>query len=557
MEFGLDFNINEFPVNSKQKNLDEAYIEYLNLIYGNVISFFNENYESIELKENVSLAESLRRRYLLCNINNLPKIIITEASDKLFADLIKQYPGCGIIICTNQQFFRIIEIKSREKIIYFSRYLQRFLNPKANAYIFKNFFMRLKLCFLPVMLLLGIFYSGLLYYFANSIYFINTIFKIIIFKISLKYTSSYKRPLLEYSELPIYTILIPLYREAAKLQQIIDSVRALNYPSDKLDVKLVIEYDDVQTYKALKLLNIPKYIHILRVPDIFPKTKPKACNYAMQFALGEFVVIYDAEDKPEPDQLLNAVAKYKGLDSSYACLQARLKIEHTKFDILGFLFKLEYEMWFSYLLNGLAAMKLPIPLGGTSNHFRVSALREIGMWDPYNVTEDADIGIRLNLEGYKVGMLDSYTMEEPPMSLKAWLKQRVRWIKGFMVTSFCYLNHDKKKQSMLEKMAVVIFVIFSVISFLVSPIIIMNGLFLTNNAPLLLFSHINLAIFLVFFWPVAYFLIKSSSIQNSLLNIIIIILFPLYFILHSLAAYLALIELLWKPFRWNKTDHLV
>ncbi len=556
MESGLDFNINKVPT-SGLFDPEQTYLDYLNIVFDNKISLFKESYESIHFKVKENLAEILKQGYFLCEINNRPKLIISKASDKLFTDLIPKYPNHQILICNNKQFFELLEIKNKEKIIYFSKYLQRFLNPKANAYILQSILTRIKVCFLITILFAITYYFGLLGYCANLIYFINTIFKIIIFKVSLGHKKPEQRRQLEYSELPTYTILIPLYREAAKVQGVLSSIKSLNYPPEKLDVKIVIEYDDMQTYKAIRLLNIPSYIHIIRVPDIFPKTKPKACNYAMQFALGEFVVIYDAEDKPDPEQLLNAVAKFKSLDNSYACLQAKLKIHHSKFDILGFLFKLEYEMWFAYLLNGMAYMNLPIPLGGTSNHFRVSALREIGMWDAYNVTEDADIGIRLNLQGYKVDMLESSTIEEPPMSIKAWLKQRVRWIKGFMMTSFCYMKHDKKKQSLMEKSSVVIFIIFSVISFLVCPLIIINGIFLTNSLSLLMFSKLNLVIFLVFFWPVAYFLIKSSSIQNNLLNIIIIILFPLYFILHSLAAYLAIIELLFKPYRWNKTDHII
>ena len=559
MEYGLAYNAGaaSFEEGEKKSFFDSVYMQYLHLFFPSQIDYLSKNCELVEISTKLNFQKSIKLGYFECKIKNQAALLVRENCLNKFEDLIRKNPHHKIFLCKNAEFFEILEKEKKKNILYLSRYLQRFFNPRANAYILKELASRIKVFFIPLLIIFISLYSGMLMYFANAVYFVQTIFKLVIFRSSLRYKCNDSREPLHYSELPIYTILIPLYREAAKVKKLLASIDKLNYPKNKLDVKLILEFDDTQTYKAIKLLDMPSYVHVIRVPDAPPKTKPKACNYAMQFATGELLVIYDAEDTPDPEQLLKAVAKYKSLDSSYACLQARLKIEHNMFDILGFLFALEYEMWFSYLLKGMSLSDLPIPLGGTSNHFKVSALKEMGLWDPYNVTEDADMGIRLNLQGYKIDMLDSYTLEEPPISTHSWMKQRVRWIKGFMITFFLYILHDKGKQLFMEKSAILVFVGFSVLSFLICPIIVVNGIFSTKGSLIVFFSEMNLLLFLVFFWSVAYLLIKTSAVKHNFFNVIIIILFPIYFILHSFAAYFAILELLCKPFRWNKTDHQI
>ena len=206
--------------------------------------------------------------------------------------------------------------------------------------------------------------------------------------------------------LPPYTILVPLYHEAEILPRLAEALLALDYPHDKLDIKLVLEEDDAETCAVATELARLGPFDIIEVPPCLPRTKPKACNFALQFARGEYLVIYDAEDRPEPDQLRKAVAQYRISPRKTACLQARLSIHNGKQSMLAAMFALEYAIWFRAFLPGLDRFAVPMPLGGTSNHFRTSILRAVGGWDAFNVTEDADLGIRLAQSGYRVSMLE-------------------------------------------------------------------------------------------------------------------------------------------------------
>ena len=195
--------------------------------------------------------------------------------------------------------------------------------------------------------------------------------------------------------LPVYTVLVPLYREPGSVPQLVAALTRLDYPADRLDIKLVLEADDEDTFAAIQNLDLPVQFEVLRVPALAPRTKPKACNYALASARGAHVVIYDAEDIPDTDQLRKAAAAFRLAGPQLACLQARLNYYNPRENWLTRQFTLEYSMWFDWLLPGLQALGLPIPLGGTSNHFRTCILRQLGGWDAYNVTEDADLGLRL------------------------------------------------------------------------------------------------------------------------------------------------------------------
>lgn len=248
--------------------------------------------------------------------------------------------------------------------------------------------------------------------------------------------------------LPVYTILVPLYRETAILPRLTAALMALDYPSNRLDIKLIVEADDGPTRQMAEHFSRSAFpsgtFETVVVPASLPRTKPKACNYALRFARGEFTVIYDAEDRPDPDQLLKAVAAFRAVPETTACVQARLVIENARENLLSALFALDYGIWFSVLLPGLAHLRLPMPLGGTSNHFRTSVLQHVAAWDPFNVTEDADLGLRLSQLGYRVGMLDSATAEEAPVHMVAWLRQRTRWLKGYMQTLLVHLRAPKR-----------------------------------------------------------------------------------------------------------------
>jgi len=233
---------------------------------------------------------------------------------------------------------------------------------------------------------------------------------------------------------PVYTVLCPMYQETAVLPQFADAIARLDYPAESLQVLLLLEEDDHDTIEFARGLDLPDSFEIVVVPDSRPKTKPKACNYGLQAARGDYVVIFDAEDIPEPDQLKKAVLAFAGLPGTVACLQAPLNFYNPRQNVLTRLFTAEYSLWFDLMLVGLQRLRGPIPLGGTSNHFRVEVLRGLGGWDPYNVTEDADLGIRLYKQGFRTGILDSTTYEEANPDPRNWIRQRSRWIKGYLQT---------------------------------------------------------------------------------------------------------------------------
>lgn len=242
-------------------------------------------------------------------------------------------------------------------------------------------------------------------------------------------------------ELPIYTILIPLYKEKGIAEKLCNSIEKLNYPKQKLDVRLLLEEDDIGTQEVIKALNLPAYYKILIVPESFPKTKPKACNYGLIRARGEYVVIYDAEDIPDADQLKKVYLAFKKLPKKNICIQCKLNYFNSNQNILTKWFTQEYSMWFEILLPGVVNLNIPVPLGGTSNHFKTDYLKQVGAWDPYNVTEDADLGVRLFKEGYTTSVLDSHTWEEANSKFFNWIRQRSRWIKGYMQTWFVHMRN--------------------------------------------------------------------------------------------------------------------
>ncbi len=233
---------------------------------------------------------------------------------------------------------------------------------------------------------------------------------------------------------PVFTVLVPMYREREVAKNILVNLAAMDYPQDKLDVKFMLEADDPDTLPALQAAGIPAWAEAIVVPPGQPKTKPRACNHGLGTARGEFLVIFDAEDRPEPDQLKQAVLAFRRCAPRVVCLQARLAYHNHAQNLLTRWFALEYNVWFRRYLGGLERMGVPIPLGGTSNHFRTQELRGLGGWDPFNVTEDCDLGMRLHLAGMRTRCLDSTTWEEANSRVGNWLRQRSRWLKGYMIT---------------------------------------------------------------------------------------------------------------------------
>ena len=256
---------------------------------------------------------------------------------------------------------------------------------------------------------------------------------------------------LDPAALPVYTILVPMYKEPEVAQKIARAVTALDYPLEKLDVKLLLEEDDPETRRKIEevLDQLPPCVEVLvcpKVPKGQPKTKPRACNWGLERARGEYLVIFDAEDRPERDQLKKAIVAFNRLSTKgkdhVACLQAKLNYFNARQNGLTRFFTLEYTAWFDLFLPGLHALRIPIPLGGTSNHFKTHVLKELGGWDPFNVTEDCDLGIRMARQGWRTEVLDSTTWEEATSRVGNWIRQRSRWIKGYLQTHLVHTRNS-------------------------------------------------------------------------------------------------------------------
>lgn len=377
--------------------------------------------------------------------------------------------------------------------------------------------------------------------------------KMLLFKRAMiSSTKKYEKKL---NNLPIYSVLIPLYQETEKTESIIDSILKLNYPQSLLDVKIIVEEDDFELIDYLREVQLPYFIQLIIVPFCLPRTKPKALNYTLPYCKGKYLVVYDAEDKPDENQLLDAIAAFEALPAEYVCMQAKLNFYNKEENILTRLFSVEYSLWFNYLLKGLSLLNFPVPLGGTSNHFKTNILRKVGAWDAYNVTEDADLGIRLYLNGYKVNIIDSITLEESPITITNWLKQRSRWIKGFIQTFLVFLKQkpDFSKVNYLQLASIYLFMGISSYSFFCIPwaiLTVWDESFWAINYLWLINSFFTFS----YFYAVAFWILYQTPKLN-ILSYLVLVIWPFYFLLHIIASYIALVETIITPFVWNKTKH--
>lgn len=371
---------------------------------------------------------------------------------------------------------------------------------------------------------------------------------------------------IEDADLPVYTIIAALYREKRVAAKLIHALSRLDYPAAKLDIKLVLEAGDRETLDALHAVDLPGTMEIIVAPLGQPRTKPRALNVALPLARGRFTVVYDAEDVPDPGQLRLAVARFAGLPSLVACLQARLTIDNTDDSWLTRLFTVEYAALFDVFNPGLAEIGSPIPLGGTSNHFRTSVLKAIHGWDAWNVTEDADLGIRLARLGYDVRDLPSSTLEEAPITLGAWMRQRTRWMKGFVQTA---TGHSRKPWVLVRQMGLwrfygtLVLTWGIVVSALVYPLFsaLLLASWLSGNADVFASrweaAGFALSRMLFLFGALAIFVPACVALHRRRLWRLLpwVPLLPVYYGLVSIAAWRGLWELATATFRWNKTSH--
>lgn len=381
-------------------------------------------------------------------------------------------------------------------------------------------------------------------------------------------------PFTDDSDLPAYTVLVPAYKEANVVGKIITNLGALDYPTDKLDVMLLLEADDQETIDVARSMTLPDHVRVVIVPPGDPQTKPRACNYGLALARGTYAVIFDAEDRPDPRQLRTAVEAFErdrferesggSRRPPLAIVQASLHYFNADYNVLTRMFAIEYAHWFEAMLPGMDTARLPLPLGGTSNHFDVSLLRHMGGWDPYNVTEDADAGLRANLMGYRVAVIPSSTGEEACAHVRAWIKQRTRWIKGYIITAAVNTRRPARFARTVGPRGVVGMaglIIATPLAFLAYPMALCltvatyvgvqfigltlpAGLVQVSVATfvggnLVMIVSAGLAATWRYNWRIGIFAVFS----------------PVYWLLHSIAAWRAVYQVIRDPHGWEKTPH--
>ncbi|MCM8768660.1 MAG: glycosyltransferase [Candidatus Omnitrophica bacterium] len=408
---------------------------------------------------------------------------------------------------------------------------------------------------------------GVLFFLNASVtifYLVLTIYKILlIWPAEDEKISQPKMPQPE--QWPTYTVLVPLYQEAKVVNQIISALNNLDYPSECLDIKLLLEEDDTATIEAVEKIALGPPYQVILLSPCHPRTKPKACNEGLKQARGEYLVIYDAEDKPEPDQLKRAVLAFAQASPLVACFQAKLNFYNASQNLLTAWFAAEYSAWFDLYLPGLARLDAPIPLGGTSNHFRVDVLRTVGGWDPYNVAEDCDLGIRLYRRGWRTRILDSTTWEEACGHLSQWWKQRSRWVKGYLQTYLVHLRHPITSLRQLGWQKTFHFHLMVgglLLCLLVNPVywgltifwLITRSQLLNQFFPPAIFFLSAFCLFVgnfVFAYTcgLAVFRRHDDRLVKAALFT------PPYWLLMSLASWKGFWQFLFKPFHWEKTAH--
>ncbi len=357
--------------------------------------------------------------------------------------------------------------------------------------------------------------------------------------------------------LPSVSLLCPLYREPESVGNLIGALARLSYPSDRVEVLLLLEADDDETSAAIGRL--PDGFRVVRVPAGGPRTKPNALNHGLAASSGDLVGVYDAEDRPEADQLRKVAERFISGPEDLACVQAQLNYYNRDDGFIPRMFALEYALHFDWFLPGLSRCGLPLPLGGTSNFVRRDALLSVGGWDAHNVTEDADLGLRLARAGYRLEAIDSTTFEEATDTPARWVRQRSRWIKGFIQTGLVHMRRPMGWRTALTLHAAILAV---VVSALLNPLswglllahlmgwpvpgegVFSGGLGL---ACLVLFVGGNLLhvwLFMVAPLTRGWYALTAAAL-----------LLPFYWLLQSVAGYKALAGFLLRPHHWEKTDH--
>ena len=275
-------------------------------------------------------------------------------------------------------------------------------------------------------------------------------------------------------DLPVFTVLVPMFREGSDAAAAgagacaISTIRSASSTSRSCSKPAIARPSRPRARSVSKACS--KSSRAAR-PSRRPSRRPATSRCVSRAA--NIWSIYDAEDRPEPDQLRKVVATFRRSPPNTACLQCRLNYYNASENWLTRMFTLDYALWFDQVLPGLERLGMPIPLGGTSNHFRIDVLRELHAWDPFNVTEDADLGIRIGQKGYRVGVVDSTTFEEASCRRGQWIRQRSRWIKGYMQTLLVHTRrplHFIRSAGPLGFLGFVFFIGGTVLAGLLNPL---------------------------------------------------------------------------------------
>jgi glycosyltransferase XagB len=371
--------------------------------------------------------------------------------------------------------------------------------------------------------------------------------------------------LADFKKLPTVSLLVPLKGEAKVAGGLIRALEGIDYPAALLDVKIVLEEDDFATRVAVERAGLPPSFEIVTVPrHVGLETKPRAMNFALPFCRGSIVGIYDAEDRPDPGQIRAVVQALGEAPPEVACVQGYLDFYNPDQNWLARCFTIEYAMWFRILLHGVQRLGVPIPLGGTTVFFRRGALEALGGWDAHNVTEDADLGMRLARFGYRCEMIRTVTLEEANCGVGRWIGQRSRWLKGYAIT---WASHMRAPHRLLRDLGLRGFLGFQVLflgaitSYLSIPLFWAGWAALAGlgptiwtgiPSPLLLAFVAALALGQAVMLAVAYVALRDAGRLRMLPWLLAL---PAYWPLGAVAAWRAVGELFVKPFHWTKTEH--
>ncbi len=371
-------------------------------------------------------------------------------------------------------------------------------------------------------------------------------------------------PALGDADLPVISVIVPMFGERDIAPRLVQRLGRIDYPRDRLDVILAVEQCDPETRAALDDAGLPRWMRVLTVPDGTVRTKPRALNFALPFARGRIIGIYDAEDAPARDQLRKVAARFAAAPPDVACLQGILDYYNPATNWIARCFALEYAAWFRILMPGLERLGVPLPLGGTTLFVRTAVLEAVGAWDAHNVTEDADLGIRLAVHGYRTEMLTSVTEEEANCRLRPWIRQRSRWIKGHILT---WLVHMRDPARLWRRLGARGFIGYQIVflgaqaQFLLAPVLWSFWLVAVGGAhpavallPGPLVAALIALVVLAEALSLAIMLRAARLTRHPHLWAFIPALHA-YFPLATIAAWRAAFEAVTRPFYWAKTSH--